>query len=420
MDQLQPPLALDVVVPCFNEADTLEAHVGRLHAYLSGHVRETWRITIADNASTDRTPVLADELAARLPGVVAVHLPLKGRGRALKAVWSTSPAHVLAYVDEDLSTDLAALAPLVAPLFSGHSDVSIGTRLTGSSRVLRGSKREFVSRSYNALLRSTFRVGFSDAQCGFKAIRAAAAQRLLPLVEDDAWFFDTELLILAERAGLRVHEVPVDWVDDPASSVDVAATAVQDLGGMCRLGWSLARRRLPLEQIYADIGRHPLTADARGARGGLLGHLVRFGIVGVISTLAYALLYLVLRPAFGSQPANFLALLVTAIANTALNRRFTFGVRGPGAATHQLQGLVVFALAWALTSGSLVVLHDTDPHAGATADILVLTVANLVATALRFLLLRFWVFRDRGRGRPRTESAGSVPVGAVDERSVHS
>ena len=152
---------------------------------------------------------------------MAVHLAEKGRGRALKHVWGNSPAEVLVYLDEDLSTDLAALPPLVAPLLSGHSDLAIGTRLGRSARVTRGGKREFISRSYNLLLRRTMAVGFTDAQCGFKAIRRDVADRLLPLVEDNAWFFDTELLILAERAGMRIHEIPVDWVDDPDSSVDI-------------------------------------------------------------------------------------------------------------------------------------------------------------------------------------------------------
>ena len=150
-------------------------------------------------------------------------MPEKGRGRALRAAWTASDAQVLAYCDVDLSTDLAALLPLVAPLISGHSDLAIGTRLARDSRVVRGAKREFISRCYNLILRGTLAARFSDAQCGFKAIRGDVAQRLLPLVEDTGWFFDTELLVLAERAGLRIHEVPVDWVDDPDSSVDIVA-----------------------------------------------------------------------------------------------------------------------------------------------------------------------------------------------------
>jgi putative flippase GtrA/glycosyltransferase involved in cell wall biosynthesis len=383
-------LSLDIAVPVYNEQATLESSIRRLHAYLTDAVEQTWRITIADNASTDETAAIADRLAAELSGVVAVHLPLKGRGRALKQVWGASPAEVLVYLDEDLSTDLAALPPLVAPLLSGHSDLAIGTRLGRTSRVTRGGKREFISRSYNLLLRRTMSVGFSDAQCGFKAIRKDVAERLLPLVEDDAWFFDTELLILAERSGLRIHEIPVDWVDDPQSSVDIVSTAVEDLKGMVRVGTNIARGRIPIESVYAELGRRPFAPPRPPS---FFGQVVRFGVVGVLSTAAYALLYLLLQVVVAPQVANFAALLITTVANTWANRRFTFGVSGPGMVRHQFQGLIVFGIAWALTSGSLLGLHAIVPDASARLQLIVLTVANLVATLVRFVLLRLWVFR---------------------------
>lgn len=396
-------LSLDIAVPVYNEQATLESSIRRLHAYLTDAVEQTWRITIADNASTDETAAIADRLAAELSGVVAVHLPLKGRGRALKHVWGASPAEVLVYLDEDLSTDLAALPPLVAPLLSGHSDLAIGTRLGRTSRVTRGGKREFISRSYNLLLRRTMSVGFSDAQCGFKAIRRDVARRLLPLVEDDAWFFDTELLILAERCGLRIHEIPVDWVDDPQSSVDIVRTATDDLKGMVRVGTNIARGRIPIESVYAELGRRPFAPPRPPS---FFGQVVRFGVVGVLSTVAYALLYLVLQTVVPAQFANFAALLITAVANTWANRRFTFGVSGPGMVRHQFQGLLVFGIAWALTSGSLLGLHAIVPDASARLQLVVLTVANLVATLLRFVLLRLWVFR----ASRRAPAAASVPA----------
>ncbi|GGV25168.1 hypothetical protein GCM10010260_76920 [Streptomyces filipinensis] len=233
---------LDLAVPVFNEEKDLEPNVRRLHAHLRDTFPYSFRITIADNASTDGTPGIAARLAEELPEVVSVRLPEKGRGRALRAVWSGSRAPVLAYLDVDLSTGLAALLPLVAPLISGHSDLAIGTRLAPGARVVRGAKREVISRCYNILLRCTLAVGFSDAQCGFKAVRREVAERLLPLVRDGEWFFDTELLVLAERAGLRIHEVPVDWVDDPDSSVDIVATALADLRGIVRMRRTPTRR----------------------------------------------------------------------------------------------------------------------------------------------------------------------------------
>ena len=226
---------LDVVVPVYNEQVALPGSIHRLHRHLEEHFPYPVQITIADNASIDDTPRVAAELAAELDNVRVVRLELKGRGRALHEVWSHSPSPVLVYMDVDLSTDLAALGPLVAPLISGHSDLAIGTRLARSSRVVRGPKREFISRCYNLILRGALSAKFSDAQCGFKAIRADVARGLLPLVEDTGWFFDTELLVLAERCRLRIAEVPVDWIDDPDSRVDIVPTAIADLKGCWRL-----------------------------------------------------------------------------------------------------------------------------------------------------------------------------------------
>jgi putative flippase GtrA len=300
-----------------------------------------------------------------------------------------------------MSTDLNALLPLVAPLISGHSDLAIGSRLSRHSRVVRGTKRELISRSYNLLLRGTLLTRFSDAQCGFKAMRADVGRRLLPLVEDTGWFFDTELLVLAERSGLRIHEVPVDWVDDPDSRVDLVSTAIADLKGVARVGRALATGRLPLADIRAQLGRHPLGRHPIGpgtpeVPPGLFRQLVRFAAIGSLSTAAYLLLFLLAHPALGAQGANLFALLITTVANTAANRRLTFGIVGrQHAGRHQLQGLVVFCLGLALTSGSLAVLHAAEPEPHRAFELSVLIVANLAATALRFVLLRGWVFRHR-------------------------
>jgi putative flippase GtrA len=311
---------------------------------------------------------------------------------------------VLVYMDVDLSTDLAALLPLVAPLISGHSDLAIGTRLSRSSRVVRGPKREFISRTYNLLLRGTLATSLSDAQCGFKAIRADVAARLLPLVEDTGWFFDTELLVLAERAGLRIHEVPVDWVDDPDSRVDIVKTAKADLAGIARMLRAFTAGRLPLAELRVQIGRRPLPAPVDGVPPGLIGQLVRFAVIGVLSTLAYVALFLLLRGPVGAQAANLVGLLTTAVANTAANRRLTFGIRGRGgAARAQFQGLVVFGVGLALTSGSLALLHALDGDPSRAGELLLLVVANALATLLRFVLFRGWVFRSRRAALPTVD-----------------
>ena len=228
-------LDVEIVIPVHNERLALEGSVRMLHGYLSATFPFSWQITIVDNASTDGTLQIARRLMYELPEVGAMHLPAKGRGRALRTAWSLSRAEVLAYMDVDLSTELNALLPLVAPLMSGHSDVAIGTRLAPGARVTRSRKRELISRCYNRLLHLALHARFSDAQCGFKAIRAGAAAELLPLVQDEAWFFDTELLVLAQRRGLRIHEVPVDWVEDADSRVEIVPTALADLRGVARL-----------------------------------------------------------------------------------------------------------------------------------------------------------------------------------------
>lgn len=376
------PPVVDVVIPVFDEERDLVPSVRRLHRVLQEEFPLPARITIVDNASTDATWPLARMLADDLPGVRAIRLEQKGRGRALRAAWETSDAPVLAYMDVDLSTDLAGLLPLVAPLVSGHSDVAIGSRRARGARTVRGAKRELLSRGYNVLLRATLRTGFSDAQCGFKAIRADAARELLPRVQDPAWFFDTELLVLAERAGMRIHEVPVDWVDDPDSRVDIRRTVLDDLRGILRIG----------PELWRQMGR--------------------FALIGVASTLAYVLIYLALRGAMGAQAANLLALLVTAVGNTAANRRITFGVRGRSAALrHQVEGLGVFALGLLLTSGALAALHAASPSPPRSLEVAVLVVANAAATLARFVLLRGWVFR------PGRDAAVPAPL-ATEERSA--
>jgi putative flippase GtrA len=402
----------EIVIPVRNEERDLAPSVRRLDAYLRDFPF-TARITIADNGSTDGTWAQALALESDLESVRAVRLERPGRGGALRSVWSQSDAAVLAYMDVDLSTDLNALLPLLAPLLSGHSDVAIGTRLARGARVIRGPRREIVSRCYNLLLHATLGTRFSDAQCGFKAIRADKARVLLPLTADTGWFFDTELLVLAERAGLRIHEVPVDWIDDADSRVRVVATAMADLRGIVRLGTGLARGtiRVPVLGDPSPSGLRPRPdgepGGPAGRHGQLTGQLARFTVVGVASTVVYVLLYVLLRRSMAAQAANAISLLATAVANTAVNRRVTFGIRGrTHAARHQARGLIAFGIGLALTSGALAALHAVSARPGRSTEVAVLVSANLVATVVRFGLYRAWVFRGRaGRSGPTARHA---------------
>ncbi len=374
---------VEIVVPVFNEAHVLAASITRLHHYLDDRFPFAWRITIADNASTDDTWTVARSLCRSLAGVEAVHLDEKGTGRALRRVWSESNADVVAYMDVDLSTDLDALLPLVAGVVSGHSDVAIGSRLARGARVVRGPRREAISRAYNLLLHATLHTHFRDAQCGFKAVRADAARALLPYVEDDAWFFDTEFLVLAERAGLRIQEVPVDWVDDPDSRVNVWSTARDDLKGV----WRVMRHRR--RGIELDAGRPPPELPI-----GMGQQLVRFCIVGVVCTLLYAVLYNVWRDGLGPWQANSLALVVTMLVNTAWNRRWTFRRRGRHRLLRNyLEASVAFVVGLAVSTAALGLLRAVFGSPGRALDTVVLLAAGALATVVRFVLFRNWVFR---------------------------
>jgi putative flippase GtrA len=374
-----PPPVVDIVVPVYNEAHVLEASSQTLHAYLTEHLPWTWRITIADNASTDATWAVAQRLMAALPNVGAVHLDRKGRGRALRAAWSESEADVVAYMDVDLSTDLDALLPLVAPLVSGHSDLAIGSRLDGRSRVVRGSKREIISRCYNLMLRLVLGATFRDAQCGFKAGRRQTVRALLPAVEDEGWFFDTELLVAAQRAGLRIHEVPVDWTDDPDSRVDVWRTAMDDLKGVWRV---LRQHHVP---EIAD--RRPELPE------GMAQQLAPFAVIGTICTILYVIGFNVLREPLGVVAANAVALTATMLLNTAANRRFTFGQRGRDQRFRQfVEAGAVWLVGLLASTAALAFVRALVGSPSALLDTLAVLTAGVFATVVRFLGLRSWVF----------------------------
>ena len=244
-DDIRPhdSVSVDVVIPVYNEERALPQSIPTLCRYLEAYVPYRWTVTIADNASIDATLQVANELAGADSRVKVLHLDQKGRGRALKAAWLASEGDIVAYMDVDLSTNLSSLMPLIAPLATGHSEIAIGSRLGTGAVVTRQWKREVISRTYNLMIKLAFRNRFSDAQCGFKALTRQAAESLLPAVENNEWFFDTELLLLAEERGLRIHEVPVDWVEDLDSRVKIVSTAMEDVKGLWRVRRQRLRRR---------------------------------------------------------------------------------------------------------------------------------------------------------------------------------
>ncbi len=380
VDPRQISMDVEIVVPVYNEAAQLAERITALRTFLDESFPFRTLVTVVDNASTDDTSRVAGELAAQLRGVAAMRLPRKGRGYALREAWSTSAAPVVAYMDVDLSTSLPALLPLVAPLLSGHRDVAIGSRLARGAHVVRGPKRELISRAYNLLLKFTLRGRFSDAQCGFKALRRDAAEKLLPLVEDNEWFFDTELLVTAERLGLRIGEVPVDWVDDPDSRVNIVSTAADDLRGVWRM---LVRRPKGLRRVRSN----EVAAD----------QLLRFAGVGLISTLGYLFLFVAWRPLIGPISANAVAMALATLFNTAVHRelsRTTDGQARRGRLYAVAAGL--YAVSLAFTTLGLLVAQLVAPGA-LLPELVAITVANLAAAVFRFAVLRAWIFRPCAR-----------------------
>jgi glycosyltransferase involved in cell wall biosynthesis len=390
---------VDIMIPVYNEERALPGCVRVLHEFLTEQFPLSWTIVVVDNASTDDTLAVARTLAEQLDRVEVRHLDRKGRGLALRETWQASTAEIVVYMDVDLSTGLDALLPLVAPLVNGHSDISIGSRLAPGARTIRGPKREFVSRCYNGLIRLTHGARFSDAQCGFKAARTDVIRGLLAHVEDESWFFDTELLLLAEHNGLRMHEVPVDWVEDVDSRVDVRGTALADIRGLIRVARAKASgaARVPnLPRRPQPRAAHPDAVLGR-AEGAMSWQMLSFAVIGVLSTAANLALYGLFRLWWPSLLANLGALVLTTLFNTEANRRFTFTTAEKSGGRVHLQGLVVFGLYYAFTSAALVGLEWIRPDPARGLELTVLFVASILGTAGRFLLLRTWVFHtDNG------------------------
>ena len=370
---------VDIAIPVYNEERVLAANVRRLRSYLDENLPWPAVVTIVDNASTDSTPDVAEVLAGELAGVRAMRIDVRGRGRALRAAWEQSHATVVAYMDVDLSTSLDALLPLLAPLVSGHSDVAIGSRLAHGARVVRGPKREVISRGYNLLLHGLLGNDFSDAQCGFKAMRADVARALLPGVVDNSWFFDTELLVLAEERAMRIHEVAVDWVDDPDSRVDIVRTACDDLLGVLRV----LRRR------FRANTRRPVVADRPADTRWFLAPFTR---VGPPSTVVFLLLFFALRPTLGAVTADLLALSVGTAGQAAAHRWLTAG--GPVRGRVVAAGLAgVYATSAVTTLLALGVLAELGWRSSLVVAVALLA-ASALAALVRFVLLQMWIARS--------------------------
>jgi len=220
---------INITIPVYNEEKRMGDNVLKLYHYIKSSLKYPFEIIIADNGSTDNTPAIAKQLSYKYPEIKLLHIEQKGKGIAINTSWSRSKADILSFMDVDLSADLKHFQQLIDAILKDGYDITIGSRLITHKKVKRSLKREIISRCYSFLLKLAFFVKFHDAPCGFKAIKKEAADRLLPLINDAGWFFDSKLLIIGEKLGFKIKEIPIEWIDDPGSKVNIPGTAYEYL-----------------------------------------------------------------------------------------------------------------------------------------------------------------------------------------------
>jgi putative flippase GtrA len=399
-EQTPSPLSsvtVDVVIPVLNEERALPGCIEVLHEYLTEWLPCDWVITIVDNASTDGTQAVAKNLEHEWSRVRFISLDERGKGKAVRVAWTNSDADVVAYMDVDLSTGLDAFIPLVMSVAAGHSDVAIGSRLAPGARTVRGLKREAVSLVYNALLKLVHHVHFHDAQCGFKAAKAEVIRPLLRRVEDDTWFFDTELLLLAEYNGLRVLEVPVDWIEDTDTRVHVGSVAATNVRGVFRIAMAKFSGSTEIAELPIRPAPRPAHPDAVVSQqdSSRLRNLIAFGAIGLLATAITLVLYTVFRTWWPALAANLVAVTMSTLFNTEANRRITFRTRPRSLAVAHMQAFLVSGLYLGFTSGALLALDEVVTAPPRWLELLVLLVASMLGTLGRFVLLSVWVFRPQ-------------------------
>lgn len=382
---------VEIAIPVYNEESELRIRVSELCRFLETEFPFESSVVIVDNASTDRTAEIANEIAELEERVSVIRLEAKGKGLAVYTAWINSQAEILVYMDLDLSTNLRALHPLVAPLMSRHSDIAIGTRLSRGARVRRGAKREMISRSYNFLVHVSLGTRFTDAHCGFKAIRAEAARRILPLVDDRGWFFDTELLACAERTGLRIFEVPVDWVDHADSRVNVTGVALDDIRGLVRLFREFFGGRIPLTW-FSDSLLLPGTTNSFGSV------TLRFALAELLLLFSATAVLLFSNRSFHGSGSLILVGLCFLFFEKVLVLRFATGGRYHFLRTsHWMQVLtmgvisllIIFIFQWLLALG----LGSTSSRSTDGG----LLVGLFLGGFLRLLVAQTWLSGPRSR-----------------------
>lgn len=238
-------MLVDFCLPVKDEEKILKRSLDKLLAYLSGQdFNFSWRIVGLINGSSDNSLDIFKDFQQHYPSqILYLAVVESGRGGALKEYWRQSSADLLVYMDADLAVSLANVPALLRPLLDNSGDLVIGSRLLSAARIKRSWSREIISQSYNIISRYLLQHQISDLQCGFKAIRRAVFNELAPYLQDNSWFFDTELVILALRLGYRVREIPVDWQENRYGRRHSTVKIMRDSWRFLKNSW-LFRQRL--------------------------------------------------------------------------------------------------------------------------------------------------------------------------------
>ena len=328
---MKPKLLL--MLPIYNEEEQLESSMRTVFDYATKNLSEyDWRVHVGDNASKDKSKEIYTKLHNENPTRFTFRtLDKKGRGLNLRDSWLKEEYDIAIYMDVDLSSDINAVKNMVDQIRDRKADLSVGSRLLPASKVIgRKLLREITSRGYVFIIKTLASTKISDFQCGFKAISKELALKIVPEVEDNTWYFDTELILLTEKSGYKVYECPVRWTDDPGSTVKVWKTATDDLKGLYRTlkqkKWLRLAINEEVKKKYKSTLFDFLIQFSKFFFIGGVSLLINWGVM----LLTQRVIHMEVVFSIGDTQIKdymigaVLGFIVSAIANYFLNKKFTF------------------------------------------------------------------------------------------------
>lgn len=241
-------MTIDVLLPIYNEEKILDANIRLLFGYCQHHLAGDWQLMLIINGSVDQSLTIAENLAQEFEQIKIINLPTGGKGQALKTGLQYSTAEVAVYMDIDLAVALSALPPLISLVAENKGALAIGSRLLPASQTERSWLRNYSSKLYNWLANTLLRCQISDWQCGFKAMNLDVRQAVVPLIQDNYWFFDTELIALAQKNNLRIAELPVSWSENRYAVRQSKIRPIRDGFIFLKNLWQLKKRLKNLKE----------------------------------------------------------------------------------------------------------------------------------------------------------------------------